>query len=379
MRATCRVDDCDRFVAGWGLCDAHYRRWKAGKPLGGRIIQPKRSPCTIQGCEGLQVARGYCSPHYDKWRRRGTATPPPRYKKCVRQKCHNEMTVGVDLCATHLNSLGRRKSKRPCSVTGCDGTSLAKGMCEAHYARSRRGIPLDAPMIRNSGIDRCTRPGCDRPYATKGYCTLHYERVKYGRDLDAPIREPWANPICRHPNCERVRDGSGGFCKTHYDRFRHKRDMDAPMRVRYQSDICSVDGCEDQRDSLGYCTRHYVTITGLGRRHSRRYKDRKLSGAVQFDSELWWVKIEYWGSRCWVCGTEHPADKLEQDHVKPVSKGGLHVLANLRPACRSCNATKNAKWPLPKLEHSTFHLGLDRAGSPHCHLGGGLPGGRVAV
>lgn len=31
---------------------------------------------------------------------------------------------------------------------------------------------------------------------------------------------------------------------------------------------------------------------------------------------------------------------------KPLAKGGLHCLANLRPACRACNAQKNARWPL---------------------------------
>jgi 5-methylcytosine-specific restriction endonuclease McrA len=50
-----------------------------------------------------------------------------------------------------------------------------------------------------------------------------------------------------------------------------------------------------------------------------------------------------WGGRCWKCGI---ADATEEDHVKPISKAGWHCLANLRPVCHSCNASKQGRWPL---------------------------------
>jgi len=52
--------------------------------------------------------------------------------------------------------------------------------------------------------------------------------------------------------------------------------------------------------------------------------------------------MSYWGNKCWMC--EGPFEHV--DHVKPLSKGGPHILANLRPACASCNASKNDRWPL---------------------------------
>lgn len=45
---------------------------------------------------------------------------------------------------------------------------------------------------------------------------------------------------------------------------------------------------------------------------------------------------------CWMCG----GPKEHIDHVKPLSKGGAHMLCNLRPACQSCNLRKKDKWPL---------------------------------
>lgn len=53
-------------------------------------------------------------------------------------------------------------------------------------------------------------------------------------------------------------------------------------------------------------------------------------------------KWDYWGGRCWMC----PDGATTWDHVKPLSKGGYHILANLRPACRPCNSRKKATWPL---------------------------------
>lgn len=53
------------------------------------------------------------------------------------------------------------------------------------------------------------------------------------------------------------------------------------------------------------------------------------------------AKWAYWGNRCWMCG----GDAETMDHVKPLSKGGAHMLCNLRPACQSCNSRKRDAWP----------------------------------
>lgn len=46
-----------------------------------------------------------------------------------------------------------------------------------------------------------------------------------------------------------------------------------------------------------------------------------------------------WGGRCYLCGDGATAT----DHVIPLSAGGLHVPANLRPICHTCNSKKGAK------------------------------------
>lgn len=44
-----------------------------------------------------------------------------------------------------------------------------------------------------------------------------------------------------------------------------------------------------------------------------------------------------YASSCFYCGTN---DRIEADHIIPVSKGGRHSIGNLVPACRWCNASK---------------------------------------
>ncbi|HAM40542.1 MAG TPA: hypothetical protein DCP69_04205 [Candidatus Omnitrophica bacterium] len=74
-----------------------------------------------------------------------------------------------------------------------------------------------------------------------------------------------------------------------------------------------------------------------------RYKGRK-EGALGYDyttAEMIAARCEMWGGRCYVCGG--PMQAI--DHVKPISKGGAHLPCNLRPICKSCNSSKNARWP----------------------------------
>lgn len=67
----------------------------------------------------------------------------------------------------------------------------------------------------------------------------------------------------------------------------------------------------------------------------------KASSYIPFTDEQLLQKLSMWSFRCWLCNGQYESI----DHVKPLSKGGLHMLANLRPACRRCNASKRASWP----------------------------------
>lgn len=75
----------------------------------------------------------------------------------------------------------------------------------------------------------------------------------------------------------------------------------------------------------------------------RRYATRKGAPALIFSPDQLAQRSAYYGGLCWCCGVV----ASEWDHVIPLSKGGWHCLANLRPICRPCNATKSDRWPWP--------------------------------
>lgn len=81
----------------------------------------------------------------------------------------------------------------------------------------------------------------------------------------------------------------------------------------------------------------------LTRRNARmrRRALEKAAETVAFSMQQLRGRIAYYGGKCWICRS---ADYEQIDHVKPLSKGGAHILANLRPACRSCNRAKAARW-----------------------------------
>lgn len=62
---------------------------------------------------------------------------------------------------------------------------------------------------------------------------------------------------------------------------------------------------------------------------------------TKFTQEQLQQRVAYYGGKCWIC---READYEHMDHVKPLSKGGPHCLANLRPACAACNIQKSAAW-----------------------------------
>ncbi len=56
--------------------------------------------------------------------------------------------------------------------------------------------------------------------------------------------------------------------------------------------------------------------------------------------------VKEYGSCCYWCRCDFPAEKLTLDHLKPRSRGGSDSLENLRLACFPCNNSReNSLYP----------------------------------
>jgi 5-methylcytosine-specific restriction endonuclease McrA len=218
---------------------------------------------------------------------------------------------------------------------------------------------MNTPVKRRIRGSACKVEGCSTRIHRDGYCKPHLTRFESGRPLDDLIWGRHKNLTCRHEGCQRpvgsADSGGFGYCGPHLRRLRSGKPMDAPIRLnRDPLRRCSIDGCADPHLAKGYCRRHYVTETGKGAEYVLAYRTRKRGGVPYTKDELS-SKFEYWGNRCWICGQ---AQGLEADHVKPISKGGIDALCNLRPACRQCNASKGAAWPLGERFSGGANVGL---------------------
>lgn len=91
-----------------------------------------------------------------------------------------------------------------------------------------------------------------------------------------------------------------------------------------------------------YRQRNLERMRELGRKHIADRRARELEVAtIPFTLDQLQARVAFFGRQCWMCGGAWTA----LDHVKPLSKGGPHMLANLRPACKPCNSRKWNRWP----------------------------------
>lgn len=73
---------------------------------------------------------------------------------------------------------------RVCSVDGCGGKFVARGLCGMHYQRAVHSGELvhlpktPAPKKERKSLGICTVDGCDREIIAKGLCGRHYVRNK---------------------------------------------------------------------------------------------------------------------------------------------------------------------------------------------------------
>lgn len=70
---------------------------------------------------------------------------------------------------------------------------------------------------------------------------------------------------------------------------------------------------------------------------SAQRRARRLGNGGAFTLEEFRAKCELLGGVCVYCGEARP---LTLDHKVPLSRGGRNDIANIVPACRSCNARK---------------------------------------
>lgn len=203
-----------------------------------------------------------------------------------------------------------------CSIEGCNNKRVAKGFCDKHYNRMRKGLDMQAesltwkwkpndPRYRNKNVT-CKIEGCNGKYYAKGYCHTHYaDFLRNGTSVYKPIE-----PIrpCIVNGCKELAKSSKSFlCKFHYQRFRDGVELERPKGVKGELNPRWNGGTSQYKD-------HYTM---------KKIRKEVLKEANYI---------------CAFCGER----KATEVHHKDLSKDN-HSKENLVPCCHKCHCRQPQK------------------------------------
>lgn len=183
---------------------------------------------------------------------------------------------------------------------------------------------------------------------------MHYRRIlKTGDPGPAEAKRSALGSTCRVGDCDQ-KPVAEELCRKHYRSSWHKRNSSriAEYNAAYYASNREKYARWNRDWAANNPDQKRVTDSRVA---SVRRSRMKVPAAAVFTAEQWIQKVSMYGGKCWICRT---APYEHMDHVKPLCAGGLHVLANIRPACQRCNYRKNRAWPF---DAAAFRLKLGAA------------------
>lgn len=145
--------------------------------------------------------------------------------------------------------------------------------------------------------------------------------------------------MCR--DCEKKRSQQGKVDNGYYERedVRLKRNQDsAEWHAKRLADPTIRRAVYDRHNER--LRERYATDANYKehRIQQQRARHSTLDGTITGDE--WLECLEYFDNACAYCGS---TSNITRDHIEPVSKGGLNLISNIVPACKSCNSSKRNK------------------------------------
>lgn len=99
--------------------------------------------------------------------------------------------------------------------------------------------------------------------------------------------------------------------------------------------------------ALGY---DYLEVTK--ERMSSEAQKKRHDGQSKLTEKQWITCMDYFDSKCCYCGK---SEKLTKDHLQPLKQKGELEIANVVPACSSCNSSKKDKQWLSWFQKQKFY------------------------
>lgn len=155
-------------------------------------------------------------------------------------------------------------------------------------------------------------------------------------------------PQCRLCNNARIRrhyerDPAAKIAKTRQYHVDHPEWSKERLRAWYErnrEEVLARDKARRESGDEEFIDRKRAAT----RRAEQRRRAQKAQTAVERLTQRDYDEIlTEWDGLCWIC--EQAPKDVQWDHYQPLSQGGPHIRANLRPVCGPCNVRKNGQWP----------------------------------
>jgi len=208
-----------------------------------------------------------------------------------------------------------------CKQCTKDKPHKAFGLCDNCYAKlkRKRSPEIFRQRDKNRWSERRERQNANR----RRYYQEHKEHhsaqcLEYNATHREQIRNQQAQ--YRAKNHEKIKERNRRYSQEHRDKVK--------QLARLKEFISRIP--RDKR-------------LELQRQATHKRMQRKQNLPYTLTREQWKaIKVAY-NNRCAYCGCKH--QKLTQDHVIPLSKGGGYTVGNIVPACISCNSRKGTGEP----------------------------------
>lgn len=252
---------------------------------------------------------------------------------CLVAKTPDQYAPHMDRCRDCHNRMRREKRAKATINPDCiwcgktfvrihNSQKLCSATCKKAWDRQRAGL---IPVIQPIPCDECGlifQP----PTTLSRHCSkqCHNRGRHRVRSADPKYLQSRKEYALRYKveHADRMRD-----------RNRKRRERDPDAYRKYQREWAA----SHQYDTPSWRSRNLDKAAA-----KQRIRNRRIAALTPYaisHAEVM-AKVAYWGSKCWLCGGAFQA----VDHVKPLAKDGLNILANLRPICTSCNSRKRDRW-----------------------------------
>lgn len=310
-------------------------------------------PCGHPGCPLNAVAKGLCSTHWTQQRRaylraveRGEASapqPPIRMDMTLPATC---FSCGVTKSPDEFPAAARR------TCVACGGAKTLARRWEAAGRTSSRPPKAEDKIVGGITYRLCLTCGLTKPITDYDTSNSQPRRVckSCARDRShetdaarrraAGVKVKWVRVVkildgLEQQECRACHTWKpvGEFYLTHVPREPGRKRPDVVCKE------CVKAAGKARRETHPEPKRERQIDPAYWRAATRKRRAHKADAQINdlMPSE-WDALVAAVGGRCIYCGDTPPI--LCQDHVVPISHGGNHTLANVVPACGSCNSSK---------------------------------------